>query len=224
MICWRRTHGHDLKLRERRYQLVLSRARDPYELRSSDADKHPPAAAGGRGGGPEGHSFGPARVDIIRVVKGADKRGYRMYTEQGDIILGPIGKLTSRKKCTDLITGCDRRCGPLVSTTLWRQCVQAIVRLGENGDAGETSPSAEEAEEFRSLLAAYLTDRGVRDGVRCESNAESYRPFAEHERVYVTLRDLEDWVSVNRGEQKGLQDMPRALRWSKRSPSGPMYA
>ena len=32
MICWRRKHGHDLKLRENYYAVTLDKAREPMEL------------------------------------------------------------------------------------------------------------------------------------------------------------------------------------------------
>ena len=47
LICWRRIHGHDLKLRERYYDLTLDRAKEPIQMeREQEKLEEEPRAAG----------------------------------------------------------------------------------------------------------------------------------------------------------------------------------
>ncbi len=101
LICWRRKHGHDLKLRENYYALTIAKAREPMELARAQERlneallQHPEDE-------PEvlkdnlGTLFG---VNITRIVKClGDPPIYYMYTEQGNITLGEIGNVISQEK------------------------------------------------------------------------------------------------------------------------------
>ena len=98
IICWRRKHGHDLKLGEGYYEIILSKAKEPIVM--AQAQEQLEEALLLR---PEDQSevlkanlktlF---RVDIIRIVKYVGEPPvYYMYTKQGDITLGEISRETS---------------------------------------------------------------------------------------------------------------------------------
>ena len=101
LICWRRKHGHDLKLRENYYGVTLDKAKEPIEIAQAEEQLSEALAQP-----PEDQTevlketletlF---RVDIIRIVKYAgDPPVYYMYTKQGDITLGEINSITSQTK------------------------------------------------------------------------------------------------------------------------------
>ena len=86
LICWRRKHGHDLKLRENYYMATLDKAKEPIEIAQAEEQLNEALAQP-----PEDQPevlkdtletlF---RVDIIRIVKYAgDPPIYYMYTKQG---------------------------------------------------------------------------------------------------------------------------------------------
>ena len=155
LIHWRNKYGHDPKLRELRYRLMLSKAKDPEKmtfakqmlektlrLRPEDEEDVLKDTLDTLLG-----------VDIIRVVKDrGDKPVYCMSTKQGAITLGAIGHVTSRKRCTDHITEVTGVVVPVVSTEVWGRYAQAILRLCEG-------PNDPIQEETRSWLDGYLIKR-----------------------------------------------------------------
>ena len=101
IICWRRKHGHDLKLGEGYYEIILSKAKEPIVM--AQAQEQLDEALLLR---PEDQSevlkanlTTLFRVDIIRIVKYVGEPPvYYMYTKQGDITLGEISSITSQTK------------------------------------------------------------------------------------------------------------------------------
>ena len=101
LICWRRKHGHDLKLRERYYTVTIANARESIERTRAQEQLNETLLQP-----PEDEAevlkdnlavlFG---VDITRIVKYlGDPPIYYMYTEQGNITLGKIGNLISQER------------------------------------------------------------------------------------------------------------------------------
>ena len=106
LICWRRKHDHDLKLRENYYGVTLDKAKEPIEIAQaeeqlSDALLLRPEDL------PEVLKETLEtlfRVDIIRIVKYmGDPPVYYMYTKQGDITLGEINSITSQAKFRNML-------------------------------------------------------------------------------------------------------------------------
>ena len=218
MICWRRLHGRDLKLRESRYQLVLSRAKDP-EMGFAKEQLDEILLL------PPENSEEALRdvltvllgIDIIQGVRdGGDKPRYHLHTEQGNVELGPMANVTGRKRCTDRIGDITKVVPPFVSLAQWRNYAQAIVSLCSKNEAvGDGRASDEKAQQSSSMLTtltAYLADRGVRDGMRCESEDESYQPFVNGKKRCITTHDLAAWLGINRGEQPDKEYLWRQLK------------
>ena len=164
LIHWRNKYGHDPKLRELRYRLTLSKAKDPdklafakqmleetLRLRPEDEEDVLKDTLDTLLG-----------VDIIRVVKDrGDKPVYCMHTEQGAITLRTIGHVTSRKRCTDRIAEVTGVVVPVVSPEVWDgtprpSCASARAWAPE-------TPSTPR-EETRSWLDDYLIKATPREG------------------------------------------------------------
>ena len=159
-------------------------------------------------------------VDIHRVVKDVGGRGpvYCLYTEQGDVTLGTIHLVTSWKRCTDRIAetlGVMASVDSSVdSSRVWRQCVQALLRICEEVTVGDPSNLDEEtAAETRSWVDDYLTDRGVPGEEDWQKAAEARLPFVKAGRIHITTLDrLTDWIHDNRGRKLDNHALGQRLR------------
>ena len=195
LICWRRKHGHDLKLGEGYYEIILSKAKEPIVM--AQAQEQLEEALLLR---PEDHPevlkaklktlF---RVDIIRIVKYVGEPPvYYMYTKQGDITLGEISSITSQTKFQNLVAAATDVWIPAVSRKEWDQRIQAILLVCEPIDVGDASHLAQET---RLWLAKYLLKKPPREDDEWEKAAEARQPFVRHGRVYVFIDDLQ-WLEV----------------------------
>ena len=194
LICWRRKHGHDLKLGEGYYEIILSKAKEPIVM--AQAQEQLEEALLLR---PEDHPevlkaklktlF---RVDIIRIVKYVGEPPvYYMYTKQGDITLGEISSITSQTKFQNLVAAATDVWIPAVSRKEWDQRIQAILLVCEPIDVGDASHLAQET---RLWLAKYLLKKPPREDDEWEKAAEARQPFVRHGRVYVFIDDLQKWL------------------------------
>ena len=199
LICWRRKHGHDLKLGEGYYEIILSKAKEPIVM--AQAQEQLEEALLLR---PEDQSevlkanlktlF---RVDIIRIVKYVGEPPvYYMYTKQGDITLGEISSITSQTKFQNLVAAATDVWIPAVSRKAWDQRIQAILLVCEPIDVGDASHLAQETNAW---LAKYLLKKPPREGEEWEKAAEARQPFVRHGRVYVFIHDLCKWLELAMG-------------------------
>ena len=136
-------------------------------------------------------------VDIHRVVKDVGGRGpvYHLYTEQGNVTLGTIQLVTSWKRCTDRIADTLGVMASVDSSVVWRQCVQALLRICEEVTVGDPSHLDEgTAAETHSWVDDYLTDRGVRSEDEWEKAAQRRFPFIIEDRIRIFLNDFGKWL------------------------------
>ena len=192
LICWRRKHGHDLKLRENYYVVTLYKAKEPIVM--AQAQEQLEEALLLR---PEDHPevlkaelktlFG---VDITRIVKYlGDPPIYYMYTEQGNITLGKIENIMSQERFRALTAAATEVVIPSVSKRIWEQRVQAMLRACEEIEVGDAS---HRAQETRLWLAEYLLKKPPREEDEWEKAAEAKQPFLRHGRARArALRILE---------------------------------
>ena len=190
LICWRRKHGHDLKLRENYYLMTLDKAREPIEIAQAE-EQLDEALAQPPEDQPEVLKDTLKtlfRVDIIRIVKYAgDPPIYYMYTKQGDITLGEINSITSQ--------------------AVFRKA-QALLLACEEIDAGDASHPNQETNAW---LEEYLLEKPPREEDEWEKAAEAKQPFILHGRVHIFLGDFRKWLDLN-GEQASSHALGRRLR------------
>ena len=201
LICWRRKHGHDLKLREGYYEITLAKAKEPIVMAQAQEQLsqtllHPPDDETEVLMDNLAKLFG---VDITRIVKYlGDPPIYYMYTKQGDIILGEISSITSQTKFQNLVAAATDVWIPAVSRKAWDQRIQAILLVCEPIDVGDASHLAQETNAW---LAKYLLKKPPREGEEWEKAAEARQPFVRHGRVYVFIDDLQKWLKLAMGNQ-----------------------
>ena len=212
LICWRRKHGHDLKLGEGYYEIILSKAKEPIVM--AQAQEQLDEALLLR---PEDQSevlkanlktlF---RLDIIRIVKYVGEPPvYYMYTKQGDITLGEISSITSQTKFQNLVAAATDVWIPAVSRKAWDQRIQAILLVCEPIDVGDASHPAPETNAW---LEEYLLEEPPREEDEWEKAAEAKLPFIRHEKVHIFLYDFRKWLELNTGEQATSHALGRRLR------------
>ena len=180
IICWRRKHGHDLKLGEGYYEIILSKAKEPIVM--AQAQEQLDEALLLR---PEDQSevlkanlTTLFRVDIIRIVKYVGEPPvYYMYTKQGDITLGEISSITSQTKFQNLVAAATDVWIPAVSRKAWDQRIQAILLVCEPIDVGDASHPAQETNAW---LEEYLLKKPPREEDEWLKAAEAKQPFIRH--------------------------------------------
>ena len=194
LICWRRKHGHDLKLREGYYEITLAKAKEPIVMARAQEQLNetllqPPDDETEVLMGNLSTLFG---VDITRIVKYlGDPPIYYMYTEQGDITLGKIENVMSQEKFRALTAAATEVVIPSVSKRIWEQRVQAMLRACEKVEVGDASHLAQET---RLWLAKYLLKKPPREDDEWEKAVEAKQPFVRHGRVHVFIDDLLKWL------------------------------
>ena len=212
IICWRRKHGHDLKLGEGYYEIILSKAKEPIVM--AQAQEQLDEALLLR---PEDQSevlkanlTTLFRVDIIRIVKYVGEPPvYYMYTKQGDITLGEISSITSQTKFQNLVAAATDVWIPAVSRKAWDQRIQAILLVCEPIDVGDASHLAQETNAW---LDKYLLKKPPREEDEWEKAAEAKQPFIRHGKVHIFLDDFQKWLELNTGEQATASAPGRGLR------------
>ena len=212
MICWRRKHGHDLKLRENYYLMTLDKAREPIEIAQAEEQLNEALAQP-----PEDQPevlketletlF---RVDIIRIVKYAgDPPVYYMYTKQGDITLGEINRITSQIAFRNMVATITGVWISAVSKKAWDQRVQALLLACEEIDVGDASHPAQETNAW---LEEYLLEKPPREEDEWEKAAEAKQPFILHGKAHIFLDDFRKWLDLNIGEQVTSHALGRRLK------------
>ena len=201
LICWRRQHDHDLKLRENYYVITLDKAREPMELTRAQEQLtqtllHPPDDETEVLMDNLAKLFG---VDITRIVKYlGDPPIYYMYTEQGNITLGKIENIMSQERFRALAAAATGVVIPSVGKKIWEQRVQAMLLACEETTVGDASHPARET---RFWLAEYLLEKPPREGEEWEKAAEAKQPFVLRGLVHIFLDDLRKWLELAMGNQ-----------------------
>ena len=212
MICWRRKHGHDLKLRENYYVVTLAKAKEPIVMAQAqeqleEALLQPPEDETEVLMDNLSTLF---RVDIIRIVKYlGDPPIYYMYTKQGDITLGEISSITSQTKFQNLVAAATDVWIPAVSRKAWDQRIQAILLVCEPIDVGDAS---HRAQETRLWLDKYLLKKPPREEDEWEKAAEAKQPFLRKGRVHIFIYDLRKWLELAVGNKMTSQALGPRLR------------
>ena len=212
MICWRRKHGHDLKLRENYYVMTLDKAKEPIEMAQAEEQMN------------EALLLRPEdlpevlkanlktlfRVDIIRIVKYVGPPPvYYMYTKQGDITLGEINSITSQTKFQNLVATITGVWITAVSLKAWDKRVQALLLACEEIDVGDASHPSQETNAW---LEEYLLEKPPREEDEWEKAAEAKQPFILNEKVHIFMDDFRKWLGINIGEQITSHALGRRLK------------
>ena len=212
IICWRRKHGHDLKLGEGYYEIILSKAKEPIVM--AQAEEQLEEALLLR---PEDQSevlkanlktlF---RVDIIRIVKYiGDPPIYYMYTKQGDITLGEISSITSQAAFRNMLAMTTGVWITAVSLKAWDKRVQALLLACEEIDVGDASHLAQETNAW---LEEYLLKKPPREEDQWLKAAEAKQPFILNGKVHIFMDDFRKWLDINIGEQITSHAIGRRLK------------
>ena len=212
LICWRRKHGHDLKLGEGYYEIILSKAKEPIVM--AQAQEQLEEALLLR---PEDQSevlkanlktlF---RVDIIRIVKYiGDPPIYYMYTKQGDITLGEISSITSQAAFRNMLAMTTGVWITAVSLKAWDKRVQALLLACEEIDVGDASHLAQETNAW---LEEYLLKKPPREEDQWLKAAEAKQPFILNGKVHIFMDDFRKWLDINIGEQITSHAIGRRLK------------
>lgn len=212
LICWRRMHGFDLKLRERYYELTLARAKEPIEMkreqrRLEETLADPPEDEA------EVYRDSLARlfkVDIIRIVKYlGDPPEFFMQTEQGDITIGPISNVYSQPKFREAVGAATSVVIPKVSGAVWETRIQAILSSAEDVDVGEASHPVEET---KGWVHDYLIERYVRSEEEWEKGAQQRRPYMTDGHIHIFMNDILHWMDVTLNQKLDKSKMGQRLR------------
>ena len=205
MICWRRKHGHDLKLRENYYLMTLDKAREPIEIAQAE-EQLTEALAQPPEDQPEVLKDTLEtlfRVDISRIVRYAgDPPIYYMYTKQGDITLGEINKITSQTSFRNMVATITGVWISAVSKKAWDQRVQALLLACEEIDVGDASHPNQETNAW---LEKYLLKKPPREEDEWEKAAEARQPFILHGKVHIFLGGFREVA----GSQRRAGHLPR---------------
>ena len=212
LICWRRKHGHDLKLGEGYYEIILSKAKEPIVM--AQAQEQLEEALLLR---PEDQSevlkanlktlF---RVDIIRIVKYiGDPPIYYMYTKQGDVTLGEINSITSQAAFRNALAMVTGVWITAVSLKAWDKRVQALLLVCEEIDVGDASHLAQETNAW---LEEYLLKKPPREEDQWLKAAEAKQPFILNGKVHIFMDDFRKWLDINTGEQITSHAIGRRLK------------
>ena len=212
LICWRRKHGHDLKLRENYYVMTLDKAKEPIEIAQAEEQLN------------EAMLLRPEdlpevlkanlktlfRVDIIRIVKYVGEPPvYYMYTKQGDITLGEISSITSQSKFQDMVATVTKVWITAVSRKAWDKRVQALLLACEEIDVGDASHPTQETTAW---LEEYLLEKPPREEDEWEKAAEAKQPFILNRKVHIFMDDFRKWLDINIGEQATSHALGRRFR------------
>ena len=212
LICWRRIHGHDLKLRERYYDLTLTRAKEAIQMgreqeKLEETLTHPPEDE------PEVLKDRLDRlfkVDIIRIVRYlGDPPDFYMYTEQGEITIGPIANLASQPKFREAVMAATSIVIPKVSGAVWETRVQAVLNMCEDADLGDASHPDNET---RTWVHDYLIERYVRSQDEWEKATQRRSPFIKGDRIRIFLDDLRRWLDTEMGRKLDINILAQRLR------------
>ena len=212
LICWRRKHDHDLKLRENYYVVTLEKAKEPFEIAQAEEQLnqtllHPPDDETEVLMDNLAKLFG---VDITRIVKYlGDPPIYYMYTEQGNITLGKIENIMSQERFRALAAAATEVVIPSVGKKIWEQRVQAMLLACEQTPVGDASHPAQETNAW---LEEYLLEKPPREGDEWEKAAEAKRPFILHGKVHIFLDDFRRWLDFHIGEQVTSHALGRRLK------------
>ena len=215
LICWRRKHDHDLKLRENYYVMTLDKAKEPIEIAQAEEQLD------------EAMLLCPEdlpevlkanlktlfRVDIIRIVKYAgDPPIYYMYTKQGDITLGEINSITSQTKFRNRLGTITGVWITAVSLKAWDKRVQALLLACEEIDVGDASHPNQETNAW---LEEYLLEKPPREEDEWLKAAEAKQPFILLGKVHIFMDDFRKWLDINIGEQATSHALGRRFRQCK---------
>ena len=212
LICWRRKHDHDLKLRENYYVVTLEKAREPFEIAQAEEQLnqtllHPPDDETEVLMDNLAKLFG---VDITRIVKYlGDPPIYYMYTEQGNITLGKIENLMSQERFRALTAAATEVVIPSVGKKIWEQRVQAMLLACEQTPVGDASHPTQETNAW---LEEYLLEKPPREEDEWEKAAEAKHPFILHGKVHIFLDDFRKWLDFHIGEQVTSHALGRRLK------------
>ena len=220
LICWRRDHNHDLKLRENYYVRTINKAREPMEMARAQEQLNetllqPPDDESEVLMDNLAQLFG---VDITRIVKYlGDPPIYYMYTAQGDITLGKIENIMSQEKFRALTAAATEVVIPAVSKKVWELRVQAMLFACEKVEVGDASHPARET---RFWLAEYLLEKPPREHDEWEKAAEAKQPFVRRGVVHIFIDDLKKWLELAMGNQLTSHALGQRLRLCDAEPKG----
>ena len=199
MVCWRRKHGHDLKLRENYYAMTITKAREPIEMAQAQEELNETLIQQ-----PDDqrealtHNLTTLfNVDIDRISKYlGDPPIFHMSTRQGDITIGPVANIISQEKFIGAVVAATSILIPRVARRVWDQRVQAILLAAEEVEVGDAShPSW----ETHAWLEEYLLDRPPRDEEDWHLAAENKKPFMQRGRTHIFAEDFRRWLELSSG-------------------------
>lgn len=218
LICWRRKHGHDLKLRESYYASTIANARRVIsrvqtrnraqeQLQETIARPQPSAAAREELKDSLSQLLG---VDIVRIVKyEGDPPVFYLQTRHGGVTLGKVERITHQHSFRSAVASATHVLIPRVSPAVWDQRAQAILHACEILEVGDASYPDRET---RTWLREYLLEKPPREEADWEKAAETKRPFRRNGATHIFLDDFRLWLEVTTGEQLTAHALGRRLR------------
>ena len=218
LICWRRIHGHDLKLRERYYELTITRVKEPIQMereqrRLEEALFQSPEDE------PEvlRDSLDKLfKAHITRIVRYlGDPPIFHLYTERGEITIGTIDKIYNQDRFREALGAATSIVIPKVSSSVWESRAQAILTLCEDVDLGDASHPDRETSAW---VEDYLVKHRPRSEDEWEKAAQRRFPFIIGDRIRIFLDDLVPWLHTNRGRKMDKRALGARLRRIKADP------
>ena len=218
LICWRRKHEHDLKLRENYYRVTIDKAKEPLRMaqaqeRLNETMIQPPDDEAEVLKDNLTTLFG---VEITRIVKYlGDPPIYYMYTIQGNITLGKIANIISQNLFRGMVAAATGVMIPSVNRRVWEQRVQAMLLACEEIEVGDASHPAQETQVW---ISEYLLEKPPRGEYEWEKAAEVKQPFIDGNQVCIFLEDLRRWLDLTTGEKLTAHAMGQRLRQCNAEP------
>lgn len=219
LICFRRRHGLDLKLRVDYYQRTIARARR--ELSHETAVNELETIMAGEKTAED--SSGDARaqfltllrealkVNIQQVIKYANRDGtseYELVLEDVSIRVGQVTTLLEHQRLKAKIAEASGKVIPNYKGERWRIVAQALLSIVEVRELGD---STTEQADLESWLRGYLT--GTEPAAPKNPQAMERRvPVLIDGRVYFYLDQFQGWLSRARGVHLSTKELGVRLR------------
>ena len=210
LICWRRIHGHDLKLRERYYDLTLDRAKEPLEKEKllQDLERHPDVSSEPGFDNDQGEHTSEGQEPVLQTLSGlldgVTLRRLERYQGDPTIFVLTTDKGIARTKNVNDILDIGRFRSLIATVTLqvidvnplkkqWHAFSRMLLSICEDHQVGDV---ADLDDEFQGYLDQYLIQKGISPN---PSDARAVQaPFLEDAYIHVHADDLRIWLIYHR--------------------------
>ena len=153
-------------------------------------------------------------LDITRIIKQqGNPPVFHMETEQGNFTIGRIDRIYSQAKFRQVVGLVTKVVVPSVTSHVWDQRIQAILRVCEDIEVGDAShASHQEREETRRWVEEYLLEKPPREEEEWEKAVIAELPFVKAGKTHILIRDFQRWLGFRMSLQVESGEIEKLLR------------